>query len=76
MSAYCERVFGMLAAPRAAVKSFRFYLNCDNSYMFSQEKQDIVEERMAPDPCVEKPAKARFLYSLELDLSLLPPDAA
>jgi hypothetical protein len=79
MSAHCERVVGMLATPRAPAKSSYLHRNFDDSYMPSkaeQAEQDVVEEQMAPDPCVEKPAKARFLYSLELDLSLLPPDAA
>lgn len=76
MSAFCERAFGMLAARRVLLESFPYYKNCDNSHMHSQAEQDIAEAQMAPDPCVEKPAKARFLYSLELDLSLLPPDGA
>lgn len=66
----------MLAVRRAPLKSAPFYHNCDYSHMHSQAEQDIAEAQMAPDPCVEKPAKARFLYNMELDLSLLPPDAA
>lgn len=76
MSAFCKRVFGMRAALRApAEESYIFSRNCHCS-MHSQTEEDVEEAQMAPDPCVEKPAKARFLYSLELDLSLLPPDAA
>jgi hypothetical protein len=66
----------MLADQRIPVISFYFSRKFDDSYMHSQAEQDVTDEQMAPEPCVEKPAKARFLYSLDLDLSLLPPDDA
>lgn len=73
---HCAGDLGMQATAKVAEKSKAGHHSVRRSYMHSQAEQDVVEERMAPDPCIERAVVERFLYNLELDLSLLPPDAA
>ncbi|KAL3682286.1 hypothetical protein R1sor_000308 [Riccia sorocarpa] len=81
MSVYSKSAFGVQATAKVALENSKakgyHRINC-RSFMHSEAHQYVVEERMAPDPCIERAADTHRTCTsrLELDLSLLPPDVA
>ncbi|KAL2611092.1 hypothetical protein R1flu_022784 [Riccia fluitans] len=80
MSVYSKSALGMQATALVAIEKSKAGYHRINrrSFMHSEAHQYAVEERMAPDPCIEERAAIDRSCSsrLELDHSLLPPDVA